>query len=162
MDRDNQQPSSYFDKGWLAGIIDGEGCIQLARQPYRGKHHYRPMFSISNTNPHVIDNIVRISKANDLPVYVMTRKKAAIGSTCPTYVMQIIGIKRMQKWLEYIGDSLVGKDRPLQVMREYIEYRLSLPKTTTPGVHNVSEKDEIFKERMTQANRLHKSERLND
>lgn len=42
---------SETEKGYLAGIIDGEGCIMLARHlGKRGKHVYHLYVSIANTN----------------------------------------------------------------------------------------------------------------
>jgi len=42
---------SETEKGYLAGIIDGEGCIMLARHlGKRGKHVYHSYVSIANTS----------------------------------------------------------------------------------------------------------------
>lgn len=161
MNRDNQPLSSHLDKGWLAGIIDGEGCLQLARQRYRNQIHFRPQIVIGNTNPSIIDNIVKIAKANDLPVYVMTREKPAFRSKRKSWVMQIMGLKRCQKWIEYIGDELVGKKQQAEIMKDYIDYRLSQPPAHSK-FNTFGEKDFQFKERITKANQLYKGELLND
>ena len=157
----NQQERSSFNKGWLAGIIDGEGHITLARQPYRSKHHYRPMITVGNTNPLIIKKIVDIAQENNLPVYVFT-PKPGIKSKRTYWRIQLIGIKRCAKWAEFLRGSLVGKNEQLDILDKYISYRLSIPINTSPKSINVSEKDEMFKDRMMKANNLYKGEILND
>jgi hypothetical protein len=47
---------SDIDKGWIAGIIDGEGYIGLPK----GTHSFRGMIIIANTNPIICSRIKRI------------------------------------------------------------------------------------------------------
>jgi hypothetical protein len=157
----NQQERSSYEKGWLAGIIDGEGHITLARQPYRSKHHYRPMICIANTNYGIIEKIVEIAKNNYLPVYVFSPKPAP-KSKRKIWRVQINGLKRTKIWADYLTGQLVGKKEPLNILSRYIDYRLSIPMNTISGSINVSEKDEAFKKEMMEANHKYKGEILND
>ena len=50
-----------LEKAWLAGFIDGEGCLTILKSTRRGKHKdyvdYRPMIVISNTSLRVLNYI---------------------------------------------------------------------------------------------------------
>jgi len=153
---DNQQERSHFNKGWLAGIIDGEGCLQLAKQRYKGKYHYRPLISIGNTNPEIIEKVIEIAKENK-PYYVLNRKKPAFRSKRESWVVSSFGFQRCKVWLEYLGDSLQGKNVQARLMKEYIDYRLSLP-----HAYDVTEKDDNYKKAISEANQRFKGEIPND
>lgn len=158
---DNQQPSSFFDKGWLAGIIDGEGCLQLAKQKYKDRFHYRPQISISNCNPLIIEKIREICIKNGLSFYAITRlPKGKMRIT--NYVVQIFGLKRCLKWIEFIDGSLVGKQKQLDIMKKFVSYRLSIEPVFKKGFRSFGDKDEEYKLEMNKANALYRTERLND
>ena len=158
---DNQQPSSFFDKGWLAGIIDGEGCLQLAKQKYKDRFHYRPQISIRNCNPLIIEKIREICIKNGLSFYAITRlPKGKMRIT--NYVVQIFGLKRCLKWIEFIDGSLVGKQKQLDIMKKFVSYRLSIEPVFKKGFRSFGDKDEEYKLEMNKANALYRTERLND
>lgn len=158
---DNQQLSSFFDKGWLAGIIDGEGCLQLAKQKYRDRLHYRPQISISNCNPLVIEKIREICIRNGLSFYAITRlPKGKMKLT--NYVVQIFGLRRCLKWIEFLDGNLVGKQKQLEIMKRFVAYRLSIEPSYKKGFRSFGQEDENFKSEMNRANSLYRTERLND
>ena len=49
---------SKIDVGWLAGILDGEGCITLWLSPKNGFHTCR--VTITNTDMGILDEVRRI------------------------------------------------------------------------------------------------------
>lgn len=159
----NQQPSSTAKLGWLAGIIDGEGCLQLARQKYKDRYHFRPQIVIGNTNTEIITEIVAIAKAHNLPVYVMDRHYAAQNSLCTTQVIQIMGLQRVSSWLSVVSPYLVGKKKQAEVLQHFIKYRLSQPKPFK-GSNTFGEKDLDFRSQLDKANhqyRTRTAQRLN-
>ena len=64
--KETEYPSKQlteWEKGYLAGIIDGEGCIALKRgkRPRKDKtFHYSPWLRISNTDPAIINQVLHI------------------------------------------------------------------------------------------------------
>ena len=158
---DNQQLSSFFDKGWLAGIIDGECCLQLAKQKYKDRLHYRPQISISNCNPLMIEKIRENWIRNGLPVYAITiRPKGKMKLT--NYFGQIFGLRRCLKWIEFLDGNLVGKQKQLERMKRVVAYRLSIEPSYKKGFRSFGQEDEDFKSEMNRANALYRTERLND
>lgn len=147
----NQPLSALSELGWLAGIIDGEGCLQLAKQKYRNIYHFRPQLSVSNTNPIIIQEIVRIANKNGLPVYVMDRGYATKNSLCTVQTLQIMGLKRMEHWLSVLAPYIVGKRQQVEIIREYIKYRLSLP-NPAKGIVRFGQQDLDFRARIDKAN----------
>lgn len=55
--------NNEYDKAWLAGIIEGEGCIHIhKREKNRLNATYGVNLSIHNTNKKIIDKIVEITQ----------------------------------------------------------------------------------------------------
>lgn len=46
---------------WQAGIMDGEGTITISKQVRKGRPSpaYRPMVTVTNTNPEIVDPFVK-------------------------------------------------------------------------------------------------------
>lgn len=152
----NQPPSSCSLKGWLAGIIDGEGCLQLAHQRYKDRYHYRPQLVIGNTNPLIIEKIREIAIQNDLPVYFQDRGFAALNSKSQTVALQIMGLKRVKKWLDFITPYLYGKKQQAEIISNYIDYRLSQP-NPTKGKPTFGDKDREYRIMLDTANHQYRA-----
>lgn len=160
---DNQQLSSQYNIGWLAGIIDGEGCFQIAKQKRPNKTFYfRPQIVIGNTNVAIIENISKIAKELELPYYILTREKATHISTRPFHVLTVIGLKRCQKWIDIVHDKVVGKSEQAKIMKEFIEHRLQQPVNSRKGECNLTDKDYQLREAMLKSNLRYKGQLLND
>jgi len=147
----NQQPSICSLKGWLGGIIDGEGCLQLAKQKYKDRFHFRPQLVISNNNLLIIEKIREVARLNNLPVYFMNRGYAAKDATAKTIALQIMGLRRVKLWLDCLTPYIFGKREQAEIISQYIDYRLSLPNSSR-GIIRFGEKDMDFKERLNKAN----------
>lgn len=162
----NQHPSNGIALGWLAGIIDGEGCFQLASQRYRERRqHYRPQIVIANNNTDIIDACVEIAKNNNLPTYVMLRKPPK-QFQADRYVIQIIGLKRCLAWIDVIEPYLIGKKKQANIVRDYIKYRLSIPHADKLNSHvsTWGDTDHEFRHKLDAANAQYNSkagQRLN-
>ena len=147
----NQPLSSGSLLGWLAGIIDGEGCLQLAKQKYKDKFHFRPQLVIGNTNPIIIDKLVEIARSNNLPVYLLNRSFVAQNSRAEYVILQVMGLKRIKQWLEVVSPYLFGKKEQAKIILDYINYRLSLP-NPAKGIVRFGEKDLQYKSMLDEAN----------
>lgn len=54
------------DKAWLAGFIDGEGCINLQRQKIHNRNYYFIRVQITQTHKDVLEHVCRITGVNRL------------------------------------------------------------------------------------------------
>ncbi|KKL57000.1 hypothetical protein LCGC14_2239740 [marine sediment metagenome] len=69
-----------LEKGWLAGIIDGEGCITLrASGTQKGKKpKYRnPVINVTSTDKEVVNKVLSIVNCGTITHYDQNRCKTA-------------------------------------------------------------------------------------
>lgn len=55
-----------LEKAWLAGFIDGEGCIGLQCINAHNKRYYLVRIQITQTNPDVLRHVAKITGVNRL------------------------------------------------------------------------------------------------
>ena len=110
---------------WLAGIIDGEGTIRIveryATSVEKRYDRYVPEISLTNTNQYMIDEILNLSKTYNFSIYVYKRK----GSKRIRFDMKIVGIKRLEKFIPLIEDKIIAKKKQINMLKEYIYFRLN-------------------------------------
>jgi len=160
---DNQQERSNFNKGWLAGVIDSDGCLQLVKQTYKKRNgsgektcHYRPQIVFHNTNLVYMTHVAYILRKHNIAFYVEDRneyKNFGTRDKRPYVRITIYGFKRCKKFFDNTGIQLIGKAVQQKIMLDYIDYRLSL-KYGSP----VTEKDVEYYEKMKKANHQFKGE----
>jgi len=127
----NQQRSLDCDIGWLAGMIDGDGCIHIHYQTRRGnKLQYQPKTMIANRDICVIDRVRAVLVRLGIGSYTQERKTAK-GN--PIFNIYISGFKRCKKLLPLIIPHLSSykRERALTVLA-FIAYRESLPNCKSP------------------------------
>lgn len=54
---------SETDAAWLAGFVDGEGCLSVC-PPTRGRPRPKPSLAVTNTDRPVLDRVARMFKVN--------------------------------------------------------------------------------------------------
>jgi hypothetical protein len=131
---DNQQVSTENKLHWLGGMIDGEGCVTvcMSRQR-RSPINYSPRICITNTDPDLINRICEVMKGADLAFHVHTHNRTTKSSRTGVnhkicYWVNIGGMKRCLRAAKFLSPYVTGvKKKRLEVMAEWIEYRLSLP-----------------------------------
>lgn len=124
-DTDNQQ-KRLMDIGWLAGIIEGEGCFSLQgwKAGKRTQRSASPLIQISNTNPLIIQKAQRIIKDEGLPCYVYAQLGKRV-TAC--YRVVIMGLKRAQKFLNFIIPYLDCRKDQAEFLQKWTDSRLSRP-----------------------------------
>lgn len=122
MNRDNQQERLHFYIGYLLGIIDGEGSIQLGKD---GRGHYVPEITIANTNEKIVNLIVEAFKYIGFSIYVW--KSSIKGNHKAIYRMTFKGIKRVNNVLKILLQYEFAKKDRAKILKEFCEYRLSIP-----------------------------------
>jgi len=120
--KDNPQVSESLNIGWLAGILDGEGSITLLKAYKRKTEWYVPHIRISNTDPNIIDRVVDILKSLEVGFYRYEQPPKK-SNYKPLQHIVITGMKRVKKFLDLIGEYLVGKKSQAIVVRAFINYR---------------------------------------
>jgi hypothetical protein len=140
MERDNQQ---VRDISWLAGLIDGEGCLTLQkRQCHNGKHAQRrksfdliPEISIINSNWLNIEHADKILKELKVGHYIYSTGNYGKGDharTKPAWGIRITGLFRCKALLVEVTEYLQGKKKEAEILHAYICSRLSHPNKVTP------------------------------
>lgn len=117
---DNRQVTvSESEKGWLAGLIDGEGSIHIDIDPRGGSH---PYLTITNTNRLIIEATVSIWHRLGIGCRVQNRN----GTKRPIQDVQVIGYKRLKPALIAIMPYLIGKADQALTLYQFVESRLSI------------------------------------
>jgi hypothetical protein len=116
-----QATVTEIEKGWLAGIIDGEGCIHIDIDTKGGSH---PYITVTNTNILIIEKVADIWKR--------------LGVGCRVYRFQnkppravkinamVFGFKRLKPALTAIMPYLVGKKDEALLLYRFVESRLKV------------------------------------
>jgi len=119
---DNRQATvSEAEKGWLAGLIDGEGCIHVDVDPRGGAH---PYLTITNSNFAITEKAFDIWQRLGIGARVQTRQRQKEGWN-PVKDVQVIGYKRLKPALIAIMPYLVGKADEALLLYRFVESRLS-------------------------------------
>jgi hypothetical protein len=119
---------------WLAGIIDGEGSVNIKRISGNDKNGtrfvraYSPCVHITNTDFPMVQEIALIMEAVGVSYYVNPTTKVPprlAGRKECRFVMQVTvqGMKTCIKLLDMIIPYLVAKRREAELLREYSEKR---------------------------------------
>jgi len=123
---DNQQGKvSEVDIAWLAGFIDGEGCIdfQKAYAHRLTNNRIRPRLRISNTHIDTLNTVTRIMDS--------MRAGQNVGWRTPqnakwrkSWDVDISGFKRMHRFLIQITPYLHTKKVQAEAMLDFINSRM--------------------------------------
>jgi hypothetical protein len=121
-----------LDLAWLAGIVDGEGCISAywwkqTNPACPDNHSMRVSLQLSNTNAAMIRRVTEICTTHDISFGLTANKsrgRGVIERPCVTVV--IMGKGRLLKLLPLLVPHLTAKRRQAELALELIAYRESL------------------------------------
>lgn len=102
-----------FEKGWLSGLMDGEGSIML----HQGRDSIIPKVCISNTNKNLLRRIRNVVKMGKLRFWSNPQGKD-VGE------WYIQAINEILSFLKQLKEQLIVKRRQAEVMIEFCESRL--------------------------------------
>jgi hypothetical protein len=139
-----QQTLTDAEKGWLAGILDGEGSILLFLGVKKGGklNNVSPQVTVGNTEKEMIEQYASLLKKIPAGVHVSSRvpKCGGIKSTMTPkraekykrlYVASSVGFSRVKSVLKVVTPYLVtSKKKKAELILEYINYRFSQGVTT--------------------------------
>lgn len=112
--------------GWLAGILDGEGCISFSR---RGDLNPQIGMWIKSTDPFMIDKIGAILSTLNVK-YGYSTEEHENPNWKPTIRIKVSGTKGVETVLVACLDHLTTKHEQASVMLQYIHLRKRLPGTS--------------------------------
>ena len=127
---DNQQAKSEFDKGWLVGFLEGEGCFALQKNKCKGhKAWIVPRISMSGADFELVERAGGILIQMGVGTY-FTRKRYTTKQDQLEIVVS--GLKRCKTFLDKLVPLMTDsrKRRCAETLLEYCTYRLQQPKTS--------------------------------
>ena len=128
---------------WLAGLIEGEGCITLLWCHTRKgpRRMIRPAVKLAMIDLRIIEKAHQICNENGVGGFIY-HKKLHRSHHQPVHELNVDGCKRVKALLTLIHPFLIGKKAEAEVVMEFINHRLSLPPKSA-----YTDYDRGFKER---------------
>ena len=121
---DNQQERLGFDRAWLGGIMDGEGCVSASKQS-RAVIGYNttiiPCCTITNTDLDILNECKRILDTQGIEYLLVNRKKRAEHHK-ESFAINIFGLIRNIKFLPWIIPEL--RSRKKLIAEKLLEFCL--------------------------------------
>ena len=113
---------------WLAGVIEGEGCISVrwgtqTAPGHEGDNRMRTLVNIYNNHPFLLKRVTEILVENEVPFCYALSKRTDEKSGMAILVE---GKGRVKKLLNLVMPYLFSKKRQAELTLEAIEYRESL------------------------------------
>jgi intein/homing endonuclease len=114
---------------YLAGILDGEGCISISKSTWRGSHHsFAPRVRVANSNLNIINHIADTMRKLGIEPYLSFCKRCEDNPKWKrVYELGLQNQTKCQKLLSVIKDYLVGKREQAYLVLEFAESRMSHP-----------------------------------
>jgi hypothetical protein len=121
---DNQQAT--LDLGWLAGAIDGEGCVGITRRNRVARLGFtlKPHLQIANTDKAFIDRCAGILTTLKIPFHISSYDGK--GRRKQAWQITVAGLKRVAKALPLLVPHLTGvKAEKAKLVLEWVDSRLA-------------------------------------
>lgn len=113
--------ADLLDWAWVGGFMDGEGSIGVSRDNNRGRHGYRAMLQLANTDISAMLRATRIMR--------VTNRITLLAAPTPNHAAQYHLNVREQKTLVVLLARLTPhlwvKRRQAQLVMEFVASRLA-------------------------------------
>lgn len=132
---DNQQRRMEDRLNWLGGIIDGEGMVTLVKKNLRARKQncYQPKMSVVNTDIVIINEVISIFEAMNIPHFVQSKKDKKFPERKLKYEVIVAGIKRCYNTIPKLLPYLIGKREKAIQLFKFCELRLSKSQNSLYG-----------------------------
>jgi len=129
MDNQQERVIRERDIAWMAGFLDGEGSfmIQISQEGKSRGIRYRPKVTVVNTHEPSIQWCARLFEQMGVGAHVNPVLRARLPQHRQTWHIQVNGHKRCLTLLNHVEEYLVTKRLQASVLREFIEWCLTLP-----------------------------------
>ena len=113
-----------LNAAWLAGILDGEGCIVVTYANGNvSRNHYRTRIEVRNTNPFMIQRITDILSSWELKFFLNFIKRQ--GNYKQSIAVVVTGYKTIFSLLQRVLPHLTAKQEEAKLMYDFINWRLN-------------------------------------
>jgi LAGLIDADG endonuclease len=154
MEKDNQQAKSFFNLGWIIAFLEGEGWFIINKQKQnKNRLRYVPVIGVNTTSSRMINQIGEILSKWEVGYWVGKRRFLETKNK-NQYVINIRGFKRCIKLLNIITPYMNEKKKQAELLSEYINYRMQLPKNQ---YNHCGEKEEKYRQKLQWLNRRGKA-----
>jgi hypothetical protein len=118
----NQQET---DLAYLAGILDGEGCIHLSFRAGKteGKGNFNRRVQITNTSAVLVDFVTEFLTTQEIPFYVQWNRHVGKNHR-PYATIMLSKLEGIKKFLSALLPYLRIKKRQAELMLEFVDSRL--------------------------------------
>lgn len=109
------------EKAYLAGLVDGEGCISITSSstPNKKSCSFSVSLSVSNTDIELLNHIVAITGIGKITLSSRSRKSRELFPQWkPVYLWRVFAVE-MRLLLPIILPYLVGKRQRAQLVTEF-------------------------------------------
>lgn len=145
-----QSISREVELAWLAGILDGEGCLELnMKKAKNGKRYLNPKIRIYNTDIRMIEKVSRIYKSLNLVFFYTLgnngkHRSPLTGKRWKTQIGICIASQgTTRKLLEIVMPYLVNKKSMAQIIIKVISLVQSCPRGGNHVRYNYTDMDEF-------------------
>lgn len=120
-----------IDYAWLAGIVDGEGCLTIFRRTNKSsskKEIVSPAASatITNTNVLMLEKCMKIFDENGIIYSFVNPRNSATRKVMRIQIRNYVSLK---KFVSIIKPYLIAKAKQLNILEEFLEEASKRSKT---------------------------------
>lgn len=130
--------------GWLAGIVDGEGHLTVARIHNKARRHpsYRPCLHITNTDMRILKRVSEIVESvTGCTPYIVKAAKGGNGYK-PVHRVQVDAQYELVALLPVLRPHLVAKAEQASIALEFCKRQaIRLARRRTDEVRDLDEAD---------------------
>lgn len=120
---DNTQETSIelTDLAYLAGLIDGEGCIAIQKSKQNGRPTYAINFKVTNSDPNIVDRVQSIMLGLGVNPYIREKNNQDRPEWKSWFDIYLTKGSNIQTVLRAVLPYLVGKRARAFIMLRYID-----------------------------------------
>lgn len=107
-----------LDRGWLAGIFDGEGCVNVLRNKRRNKTFYTVAVAIGGTSNALLAKVTRCAEELGVEAHIYEQKQSSANKLY--YTLRIAAKHDVLKFFEGIEDATTEKRPQIRVAIWYL------------------------------------------
>ena len=121
----NLEQQTISDIAWLAGFWDADGHISLVKR----NAYLVPVCACSNTNKKLVDNVMRILDAAEIPYHLEYHDRGERKNAKPSWAVKLESRPRVRAFLKLVRNHLVGKQEQADLVLKWCD----LPKAISIG-----------------------------
>ena len=144
-----------IEKGWLAGILDGEGSIGIGRSKQGERYIYVAQVQMVSCGYPIIQKYQELVNSLGMTKTITTSRRERSGYIGEEYYIHIGRQQDVKTLLEFIKDSLVEKQEQAEIVLEFVNKRIAANHRGRGNPHNrtYDGTEEDYCQRLSKLNR---------